>query len=239
MEVSKNILLKLQDVSVSYGVIKALRNVNLEVYEGEIVTLIGANGAGKTSLLNSILGIHRAQSGIITFVGKNITRKSTEHIVSSGLCLVPEGRGIMTLMNVLENLQLGAYHLKGDITKQLERVYRHFPILRERSEQLSGTLSGGEQQMLAVARGAMSIPKLMMLDEPSLGLGPVLIEELFKIIAELNQEGITILLAEQNARKALTLANRGYVFQTGEIVMSGTAEELASDAAVQEAYLGG
>ena len=239
MEVSKNILLKLQDVSVSYGAIRALRNVNLEVCEGEIVTLIGANGAGKTSLLNSILGIHRAQSGIITFIGKNITRKSTEHIVSSGLCLVPEGRGIMTLMNVLENLQLGAYHLKGDITKQLERVYRHFPILRERSEQLSGTLSGGEQQMLAVARGAMAIPKLMMLDEPSLGLGPALIEELFKIIVELNQEGITILLAEQNARKALTLANRGYVFQTGEIVMSGTAEELASDAAVQEAYLGG
>lgn len=234
-----NSILKIEELSVSYGPIMALRQVNLEVNEGEIVALIGANGAGKSTLLETIIGLHRATSGRIVFMGDDITGKPTDHIVSSGICLVPEGRGILPMMTVWDNLQLGAYHIKGNIDQYLDLVYERFPIMRGRSEQLAGTLSGGEQQMLSIGRGLMSAPKLLMLDEPSLGLAPVLISDLFEVIVELNQKGSTILLSEQNARKALGCADRSYVFETGSVVLSGTAEELADDVRVRNAFLGG
>ena len=236
---AKNNILKVDDISVSYGPVKALSHVSLEVNEGEVVALIGANGSGKSTLLETVLGINRVNEGTITFMGKDITRMPTERIVASGMCLVPEGRGILSLMTVLENLQLGAYHLKADINQYLERVSYRFPILGERSKQMAGTLSGGEQQMLSIGRGLMSAPKLMMLDEPSLGLSPVLVTELFEIIVDLNREGYAILLAEQNARKALGCAQRAYVFETGSIVLSGEGQELASHPGVRQAYLGG
>jgi branched-chain amino acid transport system ATP-binding protein len=236
---AKNNILKVEDISVSYGPVRALRHVSLEVNEGELVALIGANGAGKSTLLETVLGINRVDSGTIRFMEEDITRTPTERIVASGICLIPEGRGILPLMTVLENLQLGAYHLKADVNQYLAGVSHRFPVLGERSKQMAGTLSGGEQQMLSVGRGLMSSPKLMMLDEPSLGLSPVAVAELFKIIVDLNKEGYTILLSEQNARKALQYAHRGYVFETGSIVLSGTAQELASDPRVRQAYLGG
>jgi len=236
---AKNSVLKVDDISVSYGPVKALRHISLEVNQGEIVALIGANGAGKSTLLETVLGIHHVDSGTIRFMGEDITRTPTDRIVASGICLIPEGRGILSLMTVLENLQLGAYHLEADINQYLGRVSHHFPVLGERSKQMAGTLSGGEQQMLSIGRGLMSAPKLMMMDEPSLGLSPVLVAELFKIIVDLNKEGYTILLSEQNARKALACAHRGYVFEIGSIVLSGTAQELASDPRVHQAYLGG
>lgn len=224
---------------MSYGSIKALRGVNIEVNEKEIVVLIGANGAGKTTLVESILGITPVEKGRIMFMGEEITQKKTEYVVASGLCLIPEGRGILPLMTVMENLQLGAHHFKGDTSENLELIYRCFPVLEERSKQMAGTLSGGEQQMLSVARGLMSAPQLMMLDEPSLGLAPAVMKDLFRTIGELNSAGYTILLSEQNARQALQCAHRGYVFETGEIVLSGTSEELMHNQRVQQAYLGG
>ncbi|MBA7609002.1 High-affinity branched-chain amino acid transport ATP-binding protein LivF [subsurface metagenome] len=236
---AKNNILKVEGISVSYGQVRALRHVSLEVNQGEIVALIGANGAGKSTLVGAVLGINRVSSGTIRFMGEDITRTLTERIVASGICLIPEGRGILPLMTVLENLQLGAYHLKADINQYLERAYHRFPVLGERSKQIAGTMSGGEQQMLSVGRGLMSAPKLIMLDEPSLGLSPVLVVELFKTIVNLNREGYTILLSEQNAHKALGCAHRGYVFETGTIVLSGTAQELASNPRVRQAYLGG
>lgn len=236
---AENNVLKVENVSVSYGPVRALRQVNLEVNENEIIALIGANGAGKSTLVESVLGINHVDSGTITFMGKDITRTPTERIVASGVCLIPEGRGILSLMTVLENLQLGAYHLRADINQYLEWVFDRFPILGERRKQIAGTLSGGEQQMLSIARGLMSAPKLVMLDEPSLGLSPLLVDELFKIIVDLNRRGYTILLSEQNARKALQYAHRGYIFETGSIVLSGTTQELVSDAGVRQAYLGG
>lgn len=236
---AENSILKVEDISVSYGPVRALRHISLEVNEGEIVALIGANGAGKSTLLETVIGINRVSSGTIMFMGKDITRTPTDRIVASGICLIPEGRGILPLMTVLENLQLGAYYLKADINEYLERVSHRFPVLGERSKQMAGTLSGGEQQMLSIGRGLMSAPKLMMMDEPSLGLSPVLVAELFHIIVELNKEGYTILLSEQNAHKALGCAHRGYVFETGRMVLSGTGQELASDPGVRQAYLGG
>ncbi len=224
---------------MSYGPIKALRGVSIEVNEGEIVVMIGANGAGKTTLVETILGITPVEKGRIMFMGEEVTQKKTEYVVASGLCLIPEGRGILPLMTVMENLQLGAHHFKGDTSKNLELIYRCFPVLKERSKQMAGTLSGGEQQMLSVARGLMSAPNLMMLDEPSLGLAPTVMKDLFRTIGELNSTGYTILLSEQNARQALRYAHRGYVFETGEIVLSGTAEELMHNQRVQQAYLGG
>lgn len=224
---------------MSYGPIKALRGVSIEVNEGEIVVMIGANGAGKTTLVETILGITPVEKGRIMFMGEEVTLKKTEYVVASGLCLIPEGRGILPLMTVMENLQLGAHHFKGDTSKNLELIYRCFPVLKERSKQMAGTLSGGEQQMLSVARGLMSAPNLMMLDEPSLGLAPTVMKDLFRTIGELNSTGYTILLSEQNARQALRYAHRGYVFETGEIVLSGTAEELMHNQRVQQAYLGG
>jgi len=235
------ILLKIANVSVSYGVVKALKNINIEANEGEIIALIGANGAGKTTLLETILGIHSIESGTIWFAGQDITHISTERIVASGICLIPEGRGILPLMTVLENLQLGAYHLTSTISinKNLEQVFRWFPVLRERSKQTADTLSGGERQILSIGRGLMSNPKLLMLDEPSLGLSPVLVREIFNIIVDLNKAGYTILLSEQNARKALQCAHRAYAFEKGNIVLSGPAQELVKNPRVRQAYLGG
>lgn len=235
----KNNILKIKDLSVSYGPIKALKNTSIEVNEGEIVVLIGANGAGKTTLLKAILGIQKAQSGNIFFLGNDITHKTTDKIVSSGICLVPEGHIIFSSMTVFENLQLGAYHNSQDMGKNLERIFEWFPILRERSNQIAGTLSGGEQQMLAIGRGLMSNPKLIIVDEPSLGLAPKIISEIFSILAELNKkEGYTIFLAEQNAKKALEFGNRGYVMETGKVALQGTTRELMNNSKVRHAYLG-
>jgi branched-chain amino acid transport system ATP-binding protein len=235
----KSNILRVEDLHVSYGPIEALRGVSIEVNEGEIVVMIGANGAGKTTLVETILGITPVEKGHIYFMGEEITQKKTEYIVASGLCLIPEGRGILPLMTVMENLQLGAHHYRGDTSKNLELIYRCFPVLKERSKQMAGTLSGGEQQMLSVARGLMSAPYLMMLDEPSLGLAPTVMKDLFRTIEELNSTGYTILLSEQNARQALRYAHRGYVFETGEIVLSGVSDELMHNKRVQQAYLGG
>ena len=235
----KNNILKIKDLSVSYGPIKALKNTSLEVNEGEIVVLIGANGAGKTTLLKAILGIQKVQSGSIFFLGNDITYKATDKIVNSGVCLIPEGHIIFSSMTVLENLQLGAYHNSQDMGKNLERVFKWFPVLRERSRQIGGTLSGGEQQMLAIGRGLMSNPKLIIVDEPSLGLAPKIVSEIFSILAGLNKkEGYTIFLAEQNAKKALEFGNRGYVMETGKVVLQGTTRELMNNSKVRHAYLG-
>jgi len=237
--VKKNNILKIKDLSVSYGPIKALKNTSLEVNEGEIVVLIGANGAGKTTLLKAILGIQKAQSGSIFFLGNDITHKATDKIVSLGICLIPEGHIIFSSMTVLENLQLGAYHNSQDMDKNLERVFGWFPVLRERSNQIAGTLSGGEQQMLAIGRGLISNPKLIIVDEPSLGLAPKTVSEIFSILAELNKkEGYTIFLAEQNAKKALEFGNRGYVMETGKVALQGTTRELMNNSKVRHAYLG-
>ena len=232
-------ILKIEHLCVSYEQVKALKNINLEVNEGEIVTLIGPNGAGKSTLLKAILGIQRATMGTILFQGDNIAYESTDNIVRSGICLIPEGRGIFSSMTVWENLQLGAYHNSRDVDKNLKRVFEWFPILRERNDQIGRTLSGGEQQMLAIGRGLMSNPKLVMLDEPSLGLAPKIVSDVFNIIIELNREGYTILLAEQNARKSLECTHRGYVIETGYVALQGTAQELMSNLRVRQAYLGG
>lgn len=235
----KSNVLTVENLHVSYGPIEALKGVSIEVREGEIVVLIGANGAGKTTLVETILGITPVVSGSIHFMGEDITNKNTERIVASGICLIPEGRGILPLMSVMENLLLGAHHFKGYPSENFKLVYSLFPVLKERSNQMAGTLSGGEQQMLSVARGLMSSPKLMMFDEPSLGLAPTIVKELFRRIVEFNSAGYTILLSEQNARQALQCAHRGYVFGTGEIVLSGTAQELIRSSKVQQAYIGG
>lgn len=238
MAQNKANILKVENLSVSYGHVSAIRQVSLEVNEGEIVVLIGANGAGKSTLLKTVLGIQPANKGTILFMGRDITWQPVESIVASGISIVPEGRGILPLMTVTENLQLGAYHIKGDINERLNRVFDRFPLLADRRNQSAGTLSGGEQQVLAIARGLMAVPKLMLMDEPSLGLAPLMVNEVFDIIVNLNKEGQTILLTEQNARKALGCANRGYVFELGNIVLQGNAQELASNPGVRQAYLG-
>ena len=232
-------LLHINSISVSYGRIDALRDVNIHIKQGEFVTLIGANGSGKSTLLKAILGLQRASKGSIMFMGRDITRSSTESIVAQGISLVPEGRGVLPLMTVEENLELGAYHLKGNIGDKLEAVFARFPILRERRAQKAGTLSGGQQQMLAIARGMIATPKILMMDEPSLGLAPIIVTELFNTIGKLKREGFTILLSEQNALKALAYADRGYVFEVGSVVLEGTAQELIDNAQVRAAYLGG
>ena len=234
-------LLEVQDLQVSYGMIRALRGISLNVGEGEIVTLIGANGAGKSTALRTISGLVRAASGEITFDGQPIGRLASHQIARLGLAHVPEGRKPFANLNVNENLRLGAYRLSNreEIRGSLERVFRSFPRLRERLKQPAGTLSGGELQMLAMGRGLMSSPRLLMLDEPSMGLSPILVEEIFSIIREINQAGTAILLVEQNAHMALSVAHRAYVLETGEIVLSGKAAELICDARVQAAYLGG
>lgn len=235
------LLLSVQNIDVFYGPIQALFSVSLEVEEGEIVTLIGANGAGKSTLLRTISGLLKPRAGSIYFENEDLTRKSSIEIVKSGISHVPEGRRVFPEMTVLENLELGAYVRKdrSEIEKDLKTVFERFPRLYERRNQLAGTLSGGEQQMLAIGRALMSRPRLLLLDEPSMGLAPILVSEIFEIIKEINARGTTILLIEQNANMALSIANRAYVIETGKIVLNGTSQEVASNPDVKKAYLGG
>lgn len=234
-------MLVLQDVNVYYGAIHALKGISLEVNEGEIVTLIGSNGAGKSTSLKTISGLLRPKQGKLYFNGVDITTVQPQEIVAKGISQVPEGRRVFANMTVTENLDLGAYLRKdkAEIKKDMERVFELFPRLNERKNQLSGTLSGGEQQMLAMGRALMSRPKLLLLDEPSMGLAPILVKQIFSIIEEINKTGTTILLVEQNAHMALSIAHRAYVLETGRIVLSGPADELAASEEVRKAYLGG
>ncbi len=234
-------MLKIEDMHVYYGAIHAVKGISLEVKEGQIVTLIGANGAGKTTILRTISGLEKAREGSITFEGKNIGTMQAEDIVKIGISQVPEGRRVFTDLSVLENLDLGAYFTKDKnvINESLERVFEAFPRLYERRNQSAGTLSGGEQQMLSMGRALMSKPRLMMLDEPSMGLAPILVRQIFSIIEEFHREGTTILLIEQNAHLALSIADKGYVLETGKIVYEGTASELAQTEEIKKAYLGG
>ena len=234
-------MLRVKDLNVYYDAIHALKNVSFEVNEGEIVTLIGANGAGKTTTLHTISGLLRGKSGKIEFMNEEIQQKPAHEILKMGLAQVPEGRRVFTHMTVLENLEMGAFARKDRTTvaDDLDRVFQSFPRLKERRRQIAGTLSGGEQQMLAMGRALMSKPKLLMLDEPSMGLAPILVEQIFDIIRELHAAGTTILLVEQNAQAALSVADRAYVLETGKISLTGTGAELMASDAVRKAYLGG
>ncbi|MGI5941984.1 MAG: ABC transporter ATP-binding protein [Pelotomaculaceae bacterium] len=233
-------LLNVDDVAVSYGGVRALRGISCQVEEGEIVALIGANGAGKSTTLKAICGLVRPQSGTITYNKKVLNKMPPHKIVSMGISQVPEGRRVFTRLTVLENLEMGGYTRKkaGEVKDSIKNVFKRFPRLEERKSQLAGTLSGGEQQMLAMGRALMSRPRLLLLDEPSMGLAPMLVQEIFSIILEINQAGTTILLVEQNANMALSIANRAYVLETGEIVLSGSASEMADNPDVRKAYLG-
>ena len=233
-------LLKVEGINVYYGAIHAIKDISFHVDEGEIVTLIGANGAGKTTTLQTISGLLRSKTGSITFEGHNISSVRADKLVAHGLAQVPEGRRVFLQMSVEENLEMGAYtQSPAGIPKDLEMVYGLFPRLKERRRQVAGTLSGGEQQMLAMGRALMSHPKLLMLDEPSMGLAPILVEQIFEIIQNLNRNGSTILLVEQNAQMALSVAHRGYVLETGRIVTTGTGAELIESPEIKKAYLGG
>ena len=233
-------MLKIENLHVSYGGIQALRGVSLEVPDGKIVTLIGANGAGKSTTLRTITGLVKASSGSIQWNGEELLGRSIDRIISAGIAMSPEGRRVFPDLTVLENLKLGAYlrRDKAEITKDLQWVYQLFPRLKERDWQAAGTLSGGEQQMLAVGRALMSRPKLLLMDEPSLGLAPLVVQDIFSIIREINRQGVTILLIEQNANMALKIADLAYVLETGSITMRGTGAELLADQRVKEAYLG-
>ena len=233
-------MLKVDHLSVHYGVIQGVEDVSFEVNEGEVVTLIGANGAGKTSILRTISGLVRPSAGEISFLGKEIQKEPARKIVASGLSQVPEGRHVFPGMTVLENLELGAFLRRDreENQKNLKKIFDRFPRLEERKSQDAATLSGGEQQMLAMGRALMSQPKLLLLDEPSMGLAPIFIQEIFDIIQDIQKQGTTVLLIEQNANKALAIANRGYVLETGKIVLSGTGEELLASEEVRKAYLG-
>ncbi len=234
-------MLEVKDINVYYGAIHAIKGISLAVEEGEIVTLIGANGAGKSTTLRTISGLLKPKTGEINFLNKNIAGMPAHKIVHEGISQVPEGRRIFAEMTVLENLELGAFTRtdKDEIQNDLKRVFGRFPRLEERKAQLAGTLSGGEQQMLAMGRALMSRPKLLLLDEPSMGLAPLLIKEIFKIIVDINKTGTTVLLVEQNANMALSVANRAYVLETGRITISGDAKELAASEDIRKAYLGG
>ena len=233
-------LLKIEGLKVNYGGIEAVKGISLTVEEGQIVTLIGANGAGKSTTLNTISGLLRSRTGTITFRDEELNHQPAYKIVSKGLALVPEGRRVFLQMTVEENLEMGAFtQSNASIAPGLEQVYAQFPRLKERRRQIAGTLSGGEQQMLAMGRALMSQPKLMMLDEPSMGLAPILVEQIFEIIQNLHKAGATILLVEQNAQAALSVADRGYVLETGKIVTSGTGQELLASPEIKKAYLGG
>ena len=237
---SSDLLLSVKDLSVSYGAIRAVRSISFEIKAGEIVTLIGANGAGKSTVLNTLSGLIKPDTGSIVFSGENIAGVKPHKIVEAGLALCPEGRRVFSRMSVAENLEMGGYtHSDEENAETRELVYEHFPRLRERRRQMAGTLSGGEQQMLAMGRALMSKPKLLMLDEPSMGLAPLLIEEIFSIIKTLGAAGTTILLVEQNANMALQVANRAYVLEIGKVVKIGTGEALLHDDDVRKAYLGG
>ncbi len=234
-------MLEIKDLHVHYGAIHALQGISFHLNEGEIVTLIGANGAGKSTTLNTISGLERGKSGKIIFQGEDLTQVPPQKIVRKGIVQVPEGRKIFAPLTVMENLAMGAFtsddRLRFD--KDLESVFQRFPRLKERRKQLGGTLSGGEQQMLAIARGLMAHPKLLLLDEPSMGLAPILVEQIFDIIQDINRQGTSILLVEQNAQMALSIADRGYVMETGKIVLEGKADDLLHDPMVISAYLGG
>ncbi len=234
-------LLEVKGLEVYYGVIQALKGIDFEVNEGEIVTLIGANGAGKTTTMQSVIGLIPSKAGTVTFEGKEITRMPCHKIVSLGMSQVPEGRRIFQELSVYQNLLMGAYIKKDKkaIKEDIGKIYERFPRLEERKKQIAGTLSGGEQQMLAMGRALMTRPKLLMLDEPSMGLSPLLVDEVFGIIKDLNKEGTTVLLVEQNAGKSLAISDRAYVLENGKIVLSGTGEELLQSEEVKKAYLGG
>ena len=233
-------ILKVENINVYYGAIHAIKGISFHVDRGEVVTLIGANGAGKSTTLQTISGLLRSRTGSIRFCGENISNTPSHKIVEKGLAQVPEGRRIFLQMSVQENLEMGAYTQPGaGIDTDLERVFQQFPRLKERRRQIAGTLSGGEQQMLAMGRALMSHPKLLMLDEPSMGLAPILVEQIFEIIRNLHRAGSTILLVEQNAQAALSVANRAYVLETGKVVTTGSGQELLEDPAIKKAYLGG
>ncbi|HHU22158.1 MAG TPA: ABC transporter ATP-binding protein [Clostridiales bacterium] len=232
-------MLKINDINVYYGPIHAIKGVSFEVHPGEIVALIGANGAGKSTILKTISGLLRPKTGSITFMDTDITKMEAHKIVQQGLAHCPEGRRIFLRMTVMENLEMGAYTQKGVDEDIIESVFARFPRLKERRRQVAGTLSGGEQQMLAMGRALMSRPKMIMLDEPSMGLAPLLVEEIFDIIKTLNESGTTVLLVEQNAGMALEIAHRAYVLETGRITLSGTGKELATSDEIKKAYLGG
>ena len=235
-----NTILKVDDINVYYGAIHAIKGVSFEVNEGEVVTLIGANGAGKSTILKTVAGLLSSRTGSVQFMGKDLGGIPAHKIVPMGLALVPEGRQIFLQMTVEENLQMGAFtRPASEYDESIADVYQRFPRLKERQNQIAGTLSGGEQQMLAMGRALMSKPSLLMLDEPSMGLAPILVEQIFDIVRELNQHGTTILLVEQNANMALSVAHRGYVLETGKIVATGTGAELLEDETVKKAYLGG
>ena len=233
-------LLEIKDLEVNYGVIKAIKGVSFDVNEGEIIALIGANGAGKTTILHTITGLIQAKKGSIVFDGKELTKTPPHKIVSMGMAHVPEGRRIFQQLSVHENLKLGAYTRKdkSEIASTLKMVYERFPRLEERKNQVAGTLSGGEQQMLAMGRALMSKPRIILMDEPSMGLSPLLVSEIFDIIKVINESGTTVLLVEQNAKKALSIADRAYVLETGKITLSGDAKDLINDESVKKAYLG-
>ena len=234
-------MLKVDNIDVYYGAIHAIKGISIEVPKGEIVTLVGSNGAGKSTTLRTISGLMKPKNGTILFEDKNIVGVPAHKIVGMGLCQVPEGRHVFANMSVMENLELGAYlrNDKDGIARDLEDVFKKFPRLLERKDQISGTLSGGEQQMLAMGRALMSRPRLLLLDEPSMGLATLLVKEIFNIIKEINESGTTVLLVEQNANMALSIADKAYVLETGRIALAGTAQELASSEAVRKAYLGG
>ncbi len=234
-------LLELKNIVASYGNIKALKGISLSVEEGKIVTLIGANGAGKSTTMKTIMGVMKPNEGDILFEGQSIKGKKPYQIVNEGLVLVPEGRQILQTMTVLENLEMGAYQRKdkAGIADDMEKVFAQFPRLKERAGQYGGTLSGGEQQMLAIGRAMMARPKVMLLDEPSMGLAPLVVQQIFNVVKTINQNGTTVLLVEQNARKALQIADYAYVMETGKIVLEGPAQQVASDPSVMAAYLGG
>jgi branched-chain amino acid transport system ATP-binding protein len=231
-------LLELKDVRVNYGGIEAVKGISLDVMEGEIVTLIGGNGAGKSTTLKTISGVKRLSDGTILYRGERIDEHRADEVVTLGICQAPEGRHIFPRMSVRENLLMGAYNRKANLNEDFERVYGLFPVLKERQGQAGGTLSGGEQQMLAIGRSLMSQPTLLMLDEPSLGLAPLLVERIFDLLREIHDQGITILLVEQNAQMALQLADRGYVIESGEIVLQDDADKLLGNEQVRKAYLG-
>ena len=232
-------MLKVENLNVYYGSINAIKGISFEVNQGEIVTMIGANGAGKSTTMNTVAGLLKPKSGSITFEGHDITSTPASKVVSLGLALCPEGRRVFQQMSVRENLEMGGYtRPAGELAASLDQVFEQFPRLKERQRQIAGTLSGGEQQMLAMGRALMSKPKLLMLDEPSMGLAPLLVEQIFEIVLKLNQAGTTILLVEQNAQMALSIANRTYVLETGHVVKEGSADALMHDDAVRKAYLG-
>jgi branched-chain amino acid transport system ATP-binding protein len=235
-----NTLLKVNALKVSYGGIKAVKGIDLEVREGELVTLIGSNGAGKTTTMKAITGMLMAESGDIVYQGRSVRGQGSWDLVKQGLAMVPEGRGVFARMTILENLLMGAYvrRDKAEIERDIERMFALFPRLKERRDQLAGTMSGGEQQMLAMARALMSRPRLLLLDEPSMGLSPIMVDKIFEVVRDVHAQGMTILLVEQNARRALQVADRGYVMDSGEIIMTGEAKAMLDDPKVRAAYLG-